>query len=671
MDSTAGVGGRGSRVGSVFGKYRLTRLLGAGGFGEVYEAEDTVMHRRVALKLLNPTYGHDPGFRERLFREARTAGALNEPHVVPVHGCGEIDGQLYIDMRLINGNDLAVVLKRGPLEPDRAVGIVAHVGAALDAAHAAGMVHRDVKPANILLTDDDFAYLVDFGLANAAADTKLTSTGTTIGTFAYLAPERLTHNADVRASSDIYSLTCVLYEMLTGTPPYTSVDLPQLISAHLTAPIPRPSRHDPALPAALDDVIVTGMAKNPADRYPNARELVRAARHAIGQTPARVEPHAAPTQAAPHNAPTQLAPGSMQPAPPVPPQPYFGAPATAKPPRPMNPQRERRGSRAAVISALAMIATLLTATVIAAAGIGPFRPAPPPPPPPPITTLAFNGLQSAGGLAVDSTGNAYVIDDQTRVLKLPPGAAGPTVLQAFGYQTHRIAQALAVDTADDLYVVGTDYSDRSRGAGRGVIATWKLVAVQAEPSTIALPEVHHPTSIAVDSRGSVYVTDGIGSNGLPNSGQVWKLSAGDETPTLLPFPNLDWPNAVTVDPAGAVYVATSGHTSSPTDDGRPAVWKLDPDAALPAKMPGLEWRYTSALATDVAGNLYGADGSGAWNSGAWKLAAGTSDKTDLPFTVPEGVFGIAVDAEGNVYLGDRADKDSRVLKLDASYEDQP
>ncbi|WP_155771740.1 serine/threonine-protein kinase, partial [Mycobacterium asiaticum] len=156
------------RTGSQFGPYRLIRLLGSGGFGEVYEAEDTTMHRAVALKLLTGAYSQDPVFRERLFREAHTAGRLREPHVLPIHGCGEIDGQLYIDMRLVRGVDLETVLKRdGPLDPARAVTLIRQTAAALDAAHAEHVIHRDVKPANILLSGDDFASLVDFGLANA------------------------------------------------------------------------------------------------------------------------------------------------------------------------------------------------------------------------------------------------------------------------------------------------------------------------------------------------------------------------------------------------------------------------------------------------------------------------------------------------------------------------
>ncbi len=277
--SDAGVG---SRAGSTFGHYRLLRLLGAGGFGEVYEAEDTVLHRHVALKLIAAPFSQDPVFRERLFREAQHAARLYEPHVVPIHGCAEIDGQLYIDMRLIQGTDLLNLLTRcGPLEPRRAVAIVRQVASALDAAHANRVIHRDVKPENILVDPNDFACLVDFGLANAADEARLTEMGTTIGTFAYMAPERLT-DGEVDHRADVYALACVLFECLTGGAPYPSTGHRALISAHLTAPIPRPSQQRPGIPAAFDEVIAGGMAKEPASRYDSAGDLALAAYEALG-----------------------------------------------------------------------------------------------------------------------------------------------------------------------------------------------------------------------------------------------------------------------------------------------------------------------------------------------------------------------------------------------------
>lgn len=270
-------------IGTRFGPYLLKRLLGSGGMGRVYEAEDTAMDRVVALKLISSTYAQDPEYRKRLQREARIAGRLQDPHVVPIHGAGEIDGQLYVDMRLINGTDLESILRRtGALPPHRAVSIARQVASALDAAHGAGVLHRDVKPANILITADDFAYLVDFGIANAATEEKLTQMGDVLGTWAYMAPERF-DDSEVTPRSDVYALTCVLYEMLTGAQPFGG-DRMSVIAAHLSQPIPRAS-FSGRVPEAFDHVISRGMAKNPADRYATAGELARAAEAAAAASP--------------------------------------------------------------------------------------------------------------------------------------------------------------------------------------------------------------------------------------------------------------------------------------------------------------------------------------------------------------------------------------------------
>jgi serine/threonine kinase PknH len=270
-----------SRAGSMFGPYHLKRLLGRGGMGEVYEAEHTVKEWTVAVKLLTGTLSTDPVFRERLKREARTAGRLQEPHVVPVHDYGEIDGQMFLEMRLVEGTDLDSVLKRfGPLTPPRAVAIITQIASALDAAHAAGVMHRDIKPQNILVTRDDFVYLVDFGIASATTDEKLTQLGTAVGTWKYMAPERFS-DAEVTYRADIYALACVLFECLTGSPPYRADSAGVLVSAHLMDPIPAPSAQRPGVPKAFDAVIARGMAKKPEDRYPSAGDLALAANEAL------------------------------------------------------------------------------------------------------------------------------------------------------------------------------------------------------------------------------------------------------------------------------------------------------------------------------------------------------------------------------------------------------
>ena len=269
-----------SRVGTAFGKYNIISLLGKGGMGEVYEAYDTDKNRTVALKVLADGLSNDATFRKRFQRESHAAAVLQEPHVIPIHDWGEIDGRLYIDMRLVRGQTLDELIAKGPLEPARAVAIIGQVGAALDAAHAQGLMHRDIKPHNIIITQADFAYLVDFGIAEARGDTRLTTAGTPIGTVNYMAPERF-NQRDATPAVDVYALACVLYESLTGDSPFARDSLENLVAAHLASPPPRPSVTNPRVPATFDAVIARGMAKDPDDRYGTAGGLVRAAHRAM------------------------------------------------------------------------------------------------------------------------------------------------------------------------------------------------------------------------------------------------------------------------------------------------------------------------------------------------------------------------------------------------------
>jgi serine/threonine protein kinase len=273
-------------VGGKFGKYDVNRLLGKGGMGEVYEAYDTEKGRTVALKILTDRYAEDETFRARFMRESRAAAILQEPHVIPIHDWGEIDNTLYIDMRLVQGQTLHDLLGEGPLEPERAVDIVRQVAAALDAAHAEGLIHRDVKPQNILVTAEDFAYLVDFGIAEAQGEAHLTQTGFQVGSWAYMAPERF-RAQDATAAVDTYSLACVLYEALTGGCPFPG-ETQQVIAGHLSLPPPRPSATNLGVPAAFDEVIARGMAKEADDRYGSTGALGRAAKRALTAAPAVV-----------------------------------------------------------------------------------------------------------------------------------------------------------------------------------------------------------------------------------------------------------------------------------------------------------------------------------------------------------------------------------------------
>lgn len=270
----------GSRAGSRVGRYLLKRLLGRGTTGEVYEALDTHRDRAVALKLLSPAFSRNPAFREWLQREALLIGRVQEPHVVPIRDYGEVDGQVFLDMPLVPGADLAALLKRtGVLSPPRAVNVAWQAASGLDAAQSVGLIHRGVKPRNLLVTGDDFVYLVDFGLAGApgaeAADAENAG-----ARWKYAAPE-LFSGSDFGPAVDVYALACVLYQCLTGSPPYRADSLKMLANAHQNKPIPRPSHAGATIPAALDEVVAKGMAKDPHQRYASAAELATAAYQAL------------------------------------------------------------------------------------------------------------------------------------------------------------------------------------------------------------------------------------------------------------------------------------------------------------------------------------------------------------------------------------------------------
>jgi YVTN family beta-propeller protein len=271
------------RIGTELAGYRIERLLGRGGMSRVYLAEHVRLHRHVALKLLAPELAHDERFRERFLRESQLAASLDHPNVVPIYDADEVDGVLYIAMRWVEGFDLRELLRlHAPLEPVRALAIVAQAAAGLDAAHRRGLVHRDVKPGNILIGEDEHVYVSDFGLTKqASSQTGLTATGQLVGTLDYVAPEQI-QGQQVDGRTDLYSLSCVLYESLTGARPFERDSEVAILWAHMQDAPPPASEKRPELPKELDDVLTRGMAKTPAERYATCRELVDAARRALG-----------------------------------------------------------------------------------------------------------------------------------------------------------------------------------------------------------------------------------------------------------------------------------------------------------------------------------------------------------------------------------------------------
>jgi predicted Ser/Thr protein kinase len=272
-------------TGSVVAGFRVESLIGEGAMGSVYLAEDTGRGGQVALKVLVRDLAEDERFRRRFLRESKLAASLDHPHVVPILDAGEEAGVLYLAMEHVDGIDLRALLRReSRLNPERAIALVAQVAEALDAAHAAGLVHRDVKPANILVRvepDGEHAYVCDFGLARHLSSARsLTTDRGLVGTIDYIPPEQI-EGGDIDGRADVYSLGCVLFECLAGSRPFDRESELSVVFAHLNEPPPRLSDLAPELPAAFDDVFATALAKSPAARYSTCGELVEAARAAL------------------------------------------------------------------------------------------------------------------------------------------------------------------------------------------------------------------------------------------------------------------------------------------------------------------------------------------------------------------------------------------------------
>jgi hypothetical protein len=269
------------RIGTVIAGYRIDARIGRGGMGVVYRAHHLQLDRRAALKLIAPDLAESSGFRERFAREARVAAALAHPNIVTVYDAGEVDGTLYLAMQYVEGSDLAAILAAdGRLKPYRAIDVCRQVAAALDAAHASGLIHRDVKPANVLISGRD-AFLTDFGLGKRVEGgdaAPITVAGDVVGTIHYVAPEQI-EGTPVTPRTDVYSLGCVLYHCLTGRLPFDRENDVAVIYAHLSEPPPRLPEE---LPAGLDDVLAKALEKAPERRYASCGDFMAAARAVLG-----------------------------------------------------------------------------------------------------------------------------------------------------------------------------------------------------------------------------------------------------------------------------------------------------------------------------------------------------------------------------------------------------
>lgn len=269
-----------------FAGYHIVRMIGRGGMGEIYQARHPRLPRTVALKILNPEHTEDLEFRRRFQRESRIVAGLEHPAIVGVHDCGEEAGRLWISMQYIDGGDAQERMNRAGVSGTAEVArIVRVVAAALDYAHGAGVIHRDVKPSNILIGEDRGAirgvYVADFGIALPAGEaTRITTADSLVGSVDYTAPERLC-DVEVIPATDQYSLGCTTFHLLTGRRPYEYEKLTELVSAHLSAPVPSAVELNGSLRPAIDHVLSTAMSKNPADRYPDCRTFAAEVTHAL------------------------------------------------------------------------------------------------------------------------------------------------------------------------------------------------------------------------------------------------------------------------------------------------------------------------------------------------------------------------------------------------------
>lgn len=465
--------------------YQIQEQIGRGGMAVVYRALDLRLGRLVALKVLASNPGADAAFRQRFIRESRAAAGLDHPHIIPVYDAGESGGTLFIAMRYCAAGDLRSLIEaEGMLSPSRAASIVGQVAAALDAAHAHGLVHRDVKPGNILLDQagdsSDHVYLSDFGLIkHSLAPSTLTSTGQFLGTLDYVSPEQI-QGRPVDGRADEYALACAAVEMLTGTPPFRRADTVALMWAQLEAEPPRLTDRRPELPAAVDDVIATALAKKPESRYPTCREFAAALSRACAPAAPSASRSAAPPESWPTALPGEwaaavrddevadLADSWLSPRPlPEPPSghPPSGHPAPARP-RSARPADRRSGSRAAGRRRSPASRALLTLAIVAAitvAGAVAYRLAHRPQPGPPAAGQA--GFPTAQTRPAQVVRDYFMLINRHRYREawVVSGQHEPLASYAAGY---------AGTTHDTVTILGT----------KGNIVLARLVAHQADGS---------------------------------------------------------------------------------------------------------------------------------------------------------------------------------------------
>ncbi|AQA22951.1 serine/threonine-protein kinase PknJ [Rhodococcus sp. MTM3W5.2] len=612
--------------GTILAGYRIERVLGRGGMGDVYLADHPNLPRQVALKVLHASWTRDDYVRSRFESEADHAARLEHPNIVTVHDRGREGDLLWIAMQYVPGVDAKQALESGPLDVERAVHIISETAKALDYAHGAGVLHRDVKPANILLAPGEPERVLLTDLGTATRETlHLTQTGMLVATLLYAAPEQI-QGGDLDHRVDIYALGCTFFHLITGQPPFAGSSAAAVMNAHLNAPIPRPSVLRPELPGGFDIAIARAMAKNRDDRFSTCRELVDAARAALlsaHESATRPSPHVVAPSATEtiEHAPETVRPDQF--AGPTAPSPMPDRTEFAKAPPPASFPQMPWWRRRLAIGVAALVALIVGAAAV-------FIVWPESRPASEQVVLPLEGLGEPFGVATSGDGDVYVTDqNNNRVIMKRTGVDSQTVLPFTGLS---LPSGIAVSDRGDVYVADS--------------ANNRVVMLRpGSDSQTVLPftDLKAPLAVAVGGFGDVYVADTMNN-------RVLVLPAASSTATVLPFPGLIGPYGVAVNDRGDVYVSTANN----------AVLNLSAMSGTMTVLPFKDVSGADAVAVSESGDVFVADGL---HNRVLALPAGSDEQTVLPFTGLDGPVGLAVNGDGDVYVADLGN--SRVLMLPA------